>query len=152
MARLGQRPPKKRYKEVRKMNAKWWKQRARELAGQAYALYLAVRHPRTPWYAKVFAALVVGYVFSPIDPIPDFIPGVGLLDEVVVVPMGVLIATKMIPREVLEECRERPARWKKARSLSVAWWASSPCGYCASRWPSSWRCASSEADFREDPF
>ena len=89
------------------MNAKWWKQRARELARQAYALYLAVRHPRTPWYAKVFAALVVGYVFSPIDPIPDFIPGVGLLDEMVVVPIGVWIAAKMIPQEVMEECQEK---------------------------------------------
>lgn len=88
------------------MNAGWWKLRARELAGQTYALYLAYRHPRTPWYAKVFAALVVGYVFSPIDPIPDFIPGVGLLDEMVVVPIGVLIAAKMIPREVMQECQE----------------------------------------------
>jgi uncharacterized membrane protein YkvA (DUF1232 family) len=63
--------------------------------------------PENPWYAKVFAALVVGYVFSPIDPIPDFIPGVGLLDEMVVVPIGVLIAAKMIPRQVMEECQEK---------------------------------------------
>ena len=54
------------------MNLEAWKQRARQLSAQTYALYLAYRHPRTPWYAKVFAALVVGYVFSPIDPIPDF--------------------------------------------------------------------------------
>ncbi len=84
-----------------------WKRRARQLSAQTYALYLAYRHPRTPWYAKAFAALVVGYVFSPIDPIPDFIPGVGLLDEMVVVPIGVLIAAKMIPRQVMEECQER---------------------------------------------
>lgn len=89
------------------MNAGSWKRRARELVAQTYALYLACRHPRTPWYAKVFAALVVGYVFSPIDPIPDFIPGVGLLDEMVVVPIGVLIARKMIPPDVLEECKEK---------------------------------------------
>ena len=89
------------------MNVKWWKQRARELSAQSYALYLAYRDPRTPWYAKVFAALIVGYVFSPIDPIPDFIPGVGLLDEMVVVPIGVLLAAKMIPREVMDECREK---------------------------------------------
>jgi uncharacterized membrane protein YkvA (DUF1232 family) len=89
------------------VNTKWWKQRARELAGQTYALYLACRDPRTPWYAKAFAALVVSYVFSPIDPIPDFIPGVGLLDEMVVVPIGVLIAAKMIPRQVMEECQEK---------------------------------------------
>jgi uncharacterized membrane protein YkvA (DUF1232 family) len=84
-----------------------WKRRARQLSAQTYALYLAYRHPSTPWYAKVFAALVVGYVFSPIDPIPDFIPGVGLLDEMVVVPIGVLIAAKLIPRQVMEECQEK---------------------------------------------
>ena len=89
------------------MNLEAWKQRARQLSAQTYALYLAYRHPRTPWYAKVLAALVVGYVFSPIDPIPDFIPVVGLLDEMVVVPIGVLIAAKMIPREVMEECQEK---------------------------------------------
>jgi uncharacterized membrane protein YkvA (DUF1232 family) len=89
------------------MNLEAWRQRARQLSAQTYALYLAYRHPRTPWYAKVFAALVVGYVFSPIDPIPDFIPVVGLLDEMVVVPIGVLIAAKMIPREVMEECQEK---------------------------------------------
>ena len=89
------------------MNAKRWKQRARELAGQSHALYLAYRDPRTPWYAKVFAVLVVCYVFSPIDPIPDFIPGVGLLDEMAVVPIGVWLAAKMIPRQVMEECQEK---------------------------------------------
>ncbi len=90
-----------------------WKRRARQLSAQTYALYLAYRHPRTPWYAKVFAALIVGYVFSPIDPIPDFIPGVGLLDEMVVVPLGVLIAAKMVPREVFEECREKAREVEK---------------------------------------
>ena len=89
------------------MNLETWKRRARQLSAQTYTLYLAYRHPRTPWYAKVFAALIVGYVFSPIDPIPDFIPGVGLLDEMVVVPVGVLFATKMIPRDVIEECRDK---------------------------------------------
>jgi len=89
------------------MNLEMWKQHARRLSAQTYALYLAYRHPRTPWYAKVFAALIVGYVFSPIDPIPDFIPGVGLLDEMVVVPIGVLLAAKMIPQDVFEECREK---------------------------------------------
>jgi uncharacterized membrane protein YkvA (DUF1232 family) len=89
------------------MNWQAWKQRAQQLYAHTYTLYLAYRHPRTPWYAKVFAALIVGYVFSPIDPIPDFIPGVGLLDEMVVVPIGILIATKMIPPEVFEECREK---------------------------------------------
>jgi uncharacterized membrane protein YkvA (DUF1232 family) len=94
------------------MSLEAWKRRARQLCAQTYALYLAYRHPKTPWYAKLFAALIVGYVFSPIDPIPDFIPGVGLLDEMVVVPIGMLIAAKMIPRQVMEECHE------KARELA----------------------------------
>src|SRR5215212_1188311 len=89
------------------MNLEAWKQRARQLTAQTYVLYLAYRHPRTPWYAKLFAALIVGYVFSPIDPIPDFIPGVGLLDEMVVVPIGVLIAAKMIPRDTMQECQDK---------------------------------------------
>jgi uncharacterized membrane protein YkvA (DUF1232 family) len=84
-----------------------WKRRAQRLKAQTHILYLAYRHPRTPWYAKVFAALIVGYVFSPIDPIPDFIPVVGLLDELMVVPIGVIIARKMIPEDVFEECREK---------------------------------------------
>jgi uncharacterized membrane protein YkvA (DUF1232 family) len=95
------------------MNLEAWKRRARQLSAQTYALYLAYRHPRTPWYAKVFAALIVGYVFSPIDPIPDFIPGVGLLDEMVVVPIAVLLAAKMIPRQVMEECQEKSQEMAK---------------------------------------
>jgi uncharacterized membrane protein YkvA (DUF1232 family) len=89
------------------VNVEAWKRRAQQLSAQTYALYLAYRDPRTPWYAKVFAALVVGYVFSPIDPIPDWIPGVGLLDEMVVVPIGVFVAAKMIPPQVMEECQEK---------------------------------------------
>src|ERR671932_271717 len=89
------------------MNWEVWKQRARKLSAQTNALYLAYRHPGTPWYAKSFASLVVGYVFSPIDPIPDFIPGVGLLDEMVVVPLGVILARKMIPAAVFAECQEK---------------------------------------------
>ena len=89
------------------MNLETWKRRARELTVQTYALFLAYRHPCTPWYAKVFAALVVGYVFSPIDPIPDFIPVVGMLDEMVVVPIGVTLAAKLVPPDVFAECREK---------------------------------------------
>ncbi len=89
------------------MNIESWKQKAEQLKSETYALYLAYKDPRTPWYAKVFTALLVGYVFSPIDPIPDFIPVVGLLDELVVVPLGVILARKMIPEEVLAECRRK---------------------------------------------
>lgn len=86
-----------------------WKQRARKLKTEPYALYLAYRDPRVPWYAKVVAALVLGYVFSPIDLIPDFIPVLGLLDDMVVVPIGVAIVLKMIPEGVMAECRQRAA-------------------------------------------
>ena len=89
------------------MDLETWKRWARELTAQTYALYLAYRHPRTPWYAKVLAAVGVGYVFSPIDPIPDFIPVIGLLDEMVVVPIGVALAAKLVPPDVFAECREK---------------------------------------------
>jgi uncharacterized membrane protein YkvA (DUF1232 family) len=105
------------------MNWESWKRRARRLKAETYTLYLAYRHPRTPWYAKVFAALIVGYVFSPIDPIPDFIPVVGLLDELVVVPIGVILARKMIPEGVFAECREKArevAEGEKPVSLVAA--------------------------------
>ncbi len=95
------------------MNAESWKQRARQFESETYTLYLAYKDPRVPWYAKAFAALLVGYVFSPIDPIPDFIPVVGLLDELVVVPLGVILARKMIPEEVLAECRQKS--WEATR-------------------------------------
>jgi uncharacterized membrane protein YkvA (DUF1232 family) len=78
------------------MTIQAWKRRAEQLKSETYILYLAYRHPRTSWYAKVFAALVVGYVFSPTDPIPDFIPGVGLLDEMVVAPIGGFLAFAVI--------------------------------------------------------
>jgi uncharacterized membrane protein YkvA (DUF1232 family) len=84
-----------------------WKQRARQLKVETYALYLAYRDPRTPWYARIFAAIVVGYAFSPIDLIPDFIPVLGYLDDLVLVPFGIWLALKMIPPEVMAESRSR---------------------------------------------
>jgi uncharacterized membrane protein YkvA (DUF1232 family) len=82
-----------------------WKQRARQLKSETYALYLAYKDPRTPWYARLFAALVVGYAFSPIDLIPDPIPVLGYLDDLILVPLGIALALKMIPPTVLSECR-----------------------------------------------
>ena len=84
-----------------------WKQRARNLKIDTYAIYLAYRDPRVPWFAKVFAACVVGYAFSPIDLIPDFIPILGYLDDLVLVPLGVKIALSMIPTDVMRESREK---------------------------------------------
>jgi uncharacterized membrane protein YkvA (DUF1232 family) len=84
-----------------------WKQRARELQTEVYAMYLAYRDPRVPWYARIFAACVVAYAFSPIDLIPDPIPVLGYLDDLVLIPLGVIVAVRMIPPPVLAECREQ---------------------------------------------
>ncbi|MBA7644195.1 hypothetical protein ES703_51932 [subsurface metagenome] len=84
-----------------------WKQKSRHLKIEIYALYLAYRDPRVPWYAKAFVALVVGYAFSPIDLIPDFIPVLGYLDDLVLIPLGVAVALKMIPEKIMEDCRIR---------------------------------------------
>lgn len=84
-----------------------WKARARQLKTEVYALYLAYKDPRTPWYARVFAAIVVGYAFSPIDLIPDPIPVLGYLDDLVLIPLGVFLALKMIPSEVMSDNRRK---------------------------------------------
>src|SRR3712207_3199577 len=82
-----------------------WKQRARQLKTELYALYLAYKDPRVPWYARLFAACVVGYAFSPIDLIPDPIPVLGYLDDLLLVPLGIALAIKLIPPGVLAEHR-----------------------------------------------
>jgi uncharacterized membrane protein YkvA (DUF1232 family) len=82
-------------------------QRARQLKVEAFALYFAARHPDTPWYAKILVAAIVAYVFSPIDLIPDFIPIVGYLDDLVLMPIGIALAIKLVPLPVLTECRSR---------------------------------------------
>ncbi len=83
------------------------KRKAGELNDEIYALWLAYKDPRTPPYAKVFAALVAGYALSPIDLIPDPIPVLGYLDDAILLPLGVILARRMIPEEVLSECRGR---------------------------------------------
>ncbi len=83
------------------------KQRAQRLKEETFALYLAARHPGTPWYVKVFVAGIVAYAISPIDLIPDFVPILGYLDDLILLPMGIALAIKMIPPWVLEECRAR---------------------------------------------
>lgn len=81
------------------------KRRAKALKAETFALYLAARHPQTPWYAKVLVAGIVAYALSPIDLIPDLIPVLGLLDELIVLPLGIVLALKLIPSEVMNECR-----------------------------------------------
>jgi uncharacterized membrane protein YkvA (DUF1232 family) len=81
--------------------------RARYLKAETFALYLAARHTGTPWYAKLIVAAIVAYVLSPLDLIPDFVPILGYLDDLVLIPLGVTLAIKMIPPAVMSECRER---------------------------------------------
>jgi uncharacterized membrane protein YkvA (DUF1232 family) len=84
-----------------------WKQRARQLKKETYAIYIACKDPRVPWYARLFAGFVVAYAFSPIDLIPDVIPILGYLDDLVLVPLGIILVIKMIPPAVLAECRDK---------------------------------------------
>ena len=78
---------------------------AGRLKVEVYALYRAYKDPRVPWYARIFAACVVGYAFSPIDLIPDPIPILGYLDDLVLIPIGIALAIKMIPPNILAEHR-----------------------------------------------
>jgi len=84
-----------------------WKQRVRQLKKETYAIYIACKDPRVPWYARIFAGFVVAYALSPIDLIPDVIPILGYLDDLVLVPLGIILVLKMIPPTVLAECREK---------------------------------------------
>jgi uncharacterized membrane protein YkvA (DUF1232 family) len=102
--------------------------RARLLKRDTYALYLAARHPRTPWYAKVLAAAVVAYALSPIDLIPDFIPVVGYLDDLIIVPLGIAAVLRLVPPDVLVECRahaqtctEHRVSWVGAAFMVAMW-------------------------------
>lgn len=78
---------------------------ARAITRDVHALYLAARDPRTPWYAKAVAIVVAAYALSPIDLIPDFIPVIGYLDDLILVPLGILIAVRLIPPEIMQQHR-----------------------------------------------
>jgi uncharacterized membrane protein YkvA (DUF1232 family) len=84
-----------------------WKQRVRQLKTDTYAIWLASRDPRVPWYAKAVIAFVVAHTFSPIDLIPDFVPVLGYLDDLIIAPLGIALALRMIPPEVLAESRKK---------------------------------------------
>ncbi|HEV2150219.1 MAG TPA: DUF1232 domain-containing protein [Longimicrobiaceae bacterium] len=107
-----------------------WRARARELKAQTFALALAARDPRVPWYAKAVLLLVVGYALSPIDLIPDFVPVLGLLDDLLLLPLGILLAVRLIPPPVWQEClaraRAEPGapgpRSRAAAAVIVALW------------------------------
>ncbi len=105
------------------------KEQAKKLERETVALYLAARDPRVPWYAKVFLACVVAYALSPIDLIPDPIPILGYVDDLLLLPAGIYLALKMIPEPVLEECRQRasaaneklPLNWLAAAVIVLLW-------------------------------
>jgi uncharacterized membrane protein YkvA (DUF1232 family) len=83
------------------------KDRAKKLKTDLYALYLSYRDPRVRWYAKAFMALVIGYAISPIDLIPDFIPILGYLDDLILIPLGISLAIRMIPKNIFEENKQK---------------------------------------------
>ena len=107
-----------------------WKQQARYLKRDVYALYLACKDPRVPWYARVLALCVVGYAFSPIDLIPDFVPILGYVDDLILIPLGVAAVIKLIPPPVLSESRDKaqavlnqkkPTNWVAAGVIVLIW-------------------------------
>ena len=107
-----------------------WRQRMQQLKQETFALYLAYKDPRVSWYARLWVALVVGYALSPIDLIPDFIPVLGYLDDLILIPAGIWVALKLVPAPVLAECRERaavelaegrPVSWGTAVIIVIIW-------------------------------
>ena len=85
------------------------KNKIKELKKETFALYLAYKDPRIPWWKKAYLALIIGYLFSPIDLIPDFIPILGYIDDLILVPLGILLAVKLIDKKILKECRQKAA-------------------------------------------
>jgi uncharacterized membrane protein YkvA (DUF1232 family) len=106
-----------------------WKEKAAKVRNEVYILYLAFKDRRTPWYAKALIIAVVAYALSPVDLIPDFIPVIGYIDDLVLIPSGVFLAKKLIPREVMEEYRTIAVRqpissrskWIAALVIIAAW-------------------------------
>ncbi len=100
---------------------------ARSIKRDVHALYLSSRDPRTPWYAKAVAIIVAAYALSPIDLIPDFIPVVGYLDDLVLVPLGILLAVRLVPAEIMAEhrlaaeLREKPVSRGAAAIIFGVW-------------------------------
>ena len=113
-----------------KRKRKSLKDRARELSTDVPAVFLALKDKRTPWYAKLFAALTVAYAFSPIDLIPDFIPVLGYLDDLIILPLLITLTVKFIPGDTFSEYRSRaaglfsdgkPKKWYYALPIILTW-------------------------------
>lgn len=95
---------------------------ARAVKRDGVTLWFALRHPATPWPARALAWLVVAYALSPIDLIPDFIPVLGYLDDVILLPGLIWLAVRLVPREVLAECRTQADAWLAAQGRQPRWW------------------------------
>jgi uncharacterized membrane protein YkvA (DUF1232 family) len=109
-----------------------WRSWARGIKQETFALALCLRDPRTPWWTKLLAAGVVAYALSPIDLIPDFIPLLGYLDDLILVPLGIVAVRALLPADVLADCRQRaaetlsqgrPISWAGAAMVVALWLA-----------------------------
>ena len=106
------------------------KTKARSIKKELRIIYLAYKRPDLPWYAKIAAILVVGYALSPIDLIPDFVPVLGYLDDIILIPLGISLVIKLIPKEILDECRAqadevfkegKPKNWIAGALIILIW-------------------------------
>ncbi|HBS60647.1 MAG TPA: hypothetical protein DEA44_15475 [Firmicutes bacterium] len=106
------------------------RQWARKLKHEIIAMYFVMKHPETPLYAKVLATIIVGYALSPIDLIPDFVPILGYVDDVILLPLGIALVIRMIPASILASCREKaktnppatkPKFWVAAYVIIMLW-------------------------------
>jgi uncharacterized membrane protein YkvA (DUF1232 family) len=124
------------------MNNGAWKKRAASLKNNTYALYLASRDARVPILAKIIIGLVVAYALSPIDLIPDFIPVIGYLDDLLLLPVGIWLAIRLIPQEVWQECQAIAAervsempRSHRAAAVVIIIWILVIAGFILWAWP-----------------
>ena len=123
---------------------------AQRLKGEVVTLWFCTRHPRTPFVAKALAVALVAYALSPIDLIPDFIPVLGYLDDLIIVPAGIWLVLRLMPADVMAECRAQATRWLEERrttprsslataivvALIVVFWLALL--WLAWRWAQSW--------------
>lgn len=108
------------------------KDKARALKRQVMVVWLAARHPDTPWYVKILAAVILAYAFSPIDLVPDFVPVLGYLDDVILIPLGIALLLKLLPPSVIDTCRaeaeqlagqKKPVNYFAATLIVLIWLA-----------------------------
>ncbi|BCM18647.1 hypothetical protein MJ8_24190 [Mesorhizobium sp. J8] len=116
------------------------KQWARNIKRDVVALWIAARDPRVPWYAKATAGAVAAYALSPVDLIPDFIPVIGYLDDLLIVPVGIMLAVKLVPADLMREFREEAMRREKPVSKAglafmLALWAMAAVALTWLFWP-----------------